>query len=671
MKKLTRKIIFLAIIGAFIASLGCGGSKGLLINRWSSEKIDRAPDAIMQLLEDAGTRRDWPNAHTVTVADFDSAFFHPDGNQISSTYSLIKLLTMKSTKNYGTIPIGYDTQQMTLDIVYIRVIYPDSTVVTISDSSITDETMEGYAGMDIYWSNLRQKVIHLPELEVGCGIEFALKIETVQPMLEGQMDFSFGFQGTDPVINAEAKLVVPFSEEMTWKVFNDPESKVNFDESSYKDSLRIYHWIGKDFPILVTEDAMPNLGEFLTKVLASNTTWEEYSRRVYELSKENMVADDAIRETVVELTKDAETDIDSIKAISFYTAQKIRYIGLSLGEKEGITPHDVRETFKAQCGVCKDKSALLAVMLEEAGFEAYVALSNPVQRVYKEVAANQFNHMIVVAYDRKGNELWIDPTDAVCMDLLPSYHMTKAVLICNEKGNDLRYIPVLSPETQTGIITAESRIEPNGDYFGHVTITGLGIYDELLRIIFQQMEATQQERFWTDMLKRQVHPSTKITNYSISPTPIEELWEPVVIEIEYKIPDYAIVAGDYLLVKAPVATGAFDIMGLVLSQTTGLAERSYPLNIQFTVGSKYIETISLPGGYESKSLPENIVMDNDAASFTVNYKIEDKTVTYESSFMVKQPQIPPENYQDYRSTIKKSGSVSQGMIILTEKGGAK
>ncbi len=671
MKKLAR-IVIISVVAASIAILGgCIGASRLTIDRWSRTQIDRAPDGIMQALADAGTRRDWPNAHTVSIYDTDSTFFLPDGNQISSSYSLTKLLTMKSTKDYGTIPIGYDTQQMTIDILYIRVIYPDSSVVTVSDSSISDETMEGFSGMDIYWSNLRQKVIHMPELEVGCGIEVAIRIETTQPMIEGQMDYSHGFQGDDPVIHSEGKLVVPISEEMNWKVFNDPDGKVNFSESTFKDSLRIYHWAGDDFPVLVSEPAMPSASEFLTKVLASNTTWPEYSRKVYGYSKPNMVSDDAIRETVADLTKDSKSDMDSIRAISYYVAQKIRYIGLSLGEKEGITPHDVRETFKAQCGVCKDKAALLTVMLNEAGFETYVALSNPVQKVYKEVAANQFNHMIVVTHNRAGKEIWIDPTDALCMDLLPAYHMTKASLICSEKGNDLMFHPVLPPETQSGNIVAESEIKPDGKYVSHVTISGKGIYDELLRIIFQQMEKTRQRRFWTDMLKRQVHPSARITSLKVSPSPIDDLWKPATIEIDYEIPDYAIVAGDYLLVKAPVATGAFDIMGLVLGQTTGLTKRTYPLNIQFTVGSNYTETIALPGGYSSKSLPADIDMDNQASSFAMSYRLDENKVIYRSSFAVKKPQIPPDEYEDYRNTVKKSGSAGQGMIILTEKGGAK
>jgi len=627
----------------------------------------------MQLMENAGKRNDWPNAHTVTVFETDSSFFYPDGNQVSCTYALTKLLTMKSTKDYATIPIGYDTQQMTVDILYVRVIYPDSSVVTITEDDITDETLEGYAEMDIYWSNLRQKVIHMPELEVGCGVEFAARIETIQPMLEGMMDYRAGFQSSEPVMHSEATLVVPLDVTMEWKTYNDPENRVSFVEKTIEnpeESFRIYHWEGDSFPMAISEDGMPSIGEFLTKVLASNVTWEDYSRKVYELSKPNMVADDAIRETVAELIEGKETELDRIRAIAYYAAQDIRYIGLSLGAKEGITPHDVRETFEAQCGVCKDKSALLAVMLQEAGFKSFVALSNPMDYVHKEVAANQFNHMIVVAYDSKGNEFWMDPTDALCMDMLPAYHMEKAALICSPEGDDLMYHPVLPPQTQAGSISAESEILPDGTFKSTVSIRGKGFYDQVLRIIFQQMEPTQQRRFWTQMLKGQVHPSAKITNFEIGPEPIDDLWQPVSMTIEYEIPDYAIVAGDYLLVKSPLSTYAFDITGLLLSQATTLTEREYPLNIQFTIGSVLNETIELPGGYIAKSLPDNIILDNSEAGFTAGYELEGSIVNYESSFMINKPQIPAESYPDFRKIVKKLGSAGQGMIILTKGGGA-
>ncbi|HDR90963.1 MAG TPA: DUF3857 domain-containing protein, partial [candidate division Zixibacteria bacterium] len=287
------RCLLLIALAVSILLTGCGGGKSLMVDRWSREPVEKASPAIMELLESAGTRSDWPNAHTVTVYQSDSSFYYPDGNQVSASYSLTKLLTMKATKDYTTIPIGYDTQQMTIDIIYVRVIYPDSTVVTVRDEDITDETLEGYAEMDIYWSNLRQKVIRLPELEVGCGLEFAIKVETVQPMLDDMMDYRATFQSTEPVLHSEAILVVPSTENIRWKVFNDPENRVSFREEIVEDSLHVFHWEGEDFPMAITEDGMPSLGQFLTKVLASNITWEDYSRLVYELSAPNMVADDA------------------------------------------------------------------------------------------------------------------------------------------------------------------------------------------------------------------------------------------------------------------------------------------------------------------------------------------------------------------------------------------
>lgn len=667
-----RKYNYLIIIAlsSILLLTGCGGGKSMMIDRWSRVQIEKASPEIMRLLHEAGDRNTWPNAHTVTVYESDSSYFHPDGNQVAASYSLTKLLTMKATKDYTTIPIGYDTQQMTIDIIYVRVIYPDSTVVTVRDEDITDETLEGYAEMDIYWSNLRQKVIHLPELEVGCGLEFAIRIETVQPMLEGMMDYRAVFQSTEPVMHSEAILVVPFGEKIEWKVFNDPEGRVSFHERTVGDSLRVFHWEGGNFPMAITEDGMPSLGQFLTKVLASNISWRDYSKLVYKLSEPNMVADDAIRQTVAELTKDKTSGLDSIRAIFYYTAQTVRYIGLSMGDKEGITPHDVRKTFEAQAGVCKDKSALLAVMLEEAGFESYVALSNPMDHVHKEIAANQFNHMIVVAYDRDGKEYWMDPTDALCMDMLPAYHMTKASLICNTEGDDLMYHPVLPPQTQAGSISANSEILPDGTFRSVVEIDAIGFYDQVLRIIFQQMEPTQQERFWTQMVKTAVHPSAKVKKLAVTPNPIDNLWEPVKMTLEYEIPDYAIVAGEYLLVKSPMSTYVFDIIGLLLSQTTTLNEREFPLNIQFTIGSRLRETIKLPGGYSAKSLPSRIDIDEEPASFKMNYALDGNTVTYESSFMIKMPVIPADKYPDYRRAVKRMENSGQGMIILSKGGDA-
>ncbi len=157
---------------------------------------------------------------------------------------------------------------------------------------------------------------------------------------------------------------------------------------------------------------------------------------------------------------------------------------------------------------------------------------------------------------------------------------------------------------------------------------------------------------------------------AVTPNPIDNLWEPVKMTLEYEIPDYAIVAGEYLLVKSPMSTYVFDIIGLLLSQTKTLTEREFPLNIQFTIGSRLRETIKLPGGYSAKSLPSRIDIDEAPASFKMNYTLDGNTVTYESSFMIKMPVIPAEKYPDYRRAVKRMENSGQGMIILSKGGDA-
>ena len=43
-------------------------------------------------------------------------------------------------------------------------------------------------------------------------------------------------------------------------------------------------------------------------------------------------------------------------------------------EAPGYEPHDVSLTFSKRYGVCRDKAALLAVMLRAAGFDAFPVL---------------------------------------------------------------------------------------------------------------------------------------------------------------------------------------------------------------------------------------------------------------------------------------------------------
>ena len=84
-----------------------------------------------------------------------------------------------------------------------------------------------------------------------------------------------------------------------------------------------------------------------------------------------------MKKIVVELTADARTDMDKIKAMFYYVSKKVRYMGITPEkDRPGFEPHDVNLTFEKKYGVCRDKAALLVSLLRAAGLKAYPVLIN-------------------------------------------------------------------------------------------------------------------------------------------------------------------------------------------------------------------------------------------------------------------------------------------------------
>ena len=359
---------------------GCGG-----IDRFSREPVMKAPNRTMELLARAGDRNTYPNANYVSVEDVDSVIFDSTGMSISYSYGLLKAITMAGAKDLGEIPLGYDSQMMLLDIFYARVIHPDGTVEYLPDSAITDGTLPGYSEMDIYWSNLRMKTLHFPMLSMGDAIEIAYKYTSLQPRFKNFVSNWHSFQSTIPAVHSRCVVLGPASMPLNWKVFNDPDKKVTFEEKKKGDNIK-YVWDGWDFPQIVSEPQMVSVAEISTSVGYSTGTWRDLSRKAAELSEPKMKAGEEIVAKVHELTDTLKTEREKLRALAYFVMQDIRYIGLTLGAKEGITPHDVNKTFEDKAGVCKDKAALLTSMLRVAGIDADDVLTNPMNRLKKEVA---------------------------------------------------------------------------------------------------------------------------------------------------------------------------------------------------------------------------------------------------------------------------------------------
>ena len=170
----------------------------------------------------------------------------------------------------------------------------------------------------------------------------------------------------------------------------------------------LYSWSVMNVPQLVPEVAMNYRTELPMLVVSTDPSWQHFSKWWAELVEPQMKATPEIKAKVAELTEDAKTQDEKIRALYNFVAQDIRYRGLGVGPRTGYTPRPAHETMTSRWGVCRDVSILLTSMLREAGVDAYPVITNAGDPVLDGIAHDGFNHAIVaIPQWRRAGRTWI------------------------------------------------------------------------------------------------------------------------------------------------------------------------------------------------------------------------------------------------------------------------
>ncbi|MCD6125317.1 hypothetical protein J7J62_09135, partial [bacterium] len=171
------------------------------------------------------------------------------------------------------------------------------------------------------------------------------------------------------------------------------------------------------------------------------------------------------------------------------------------------------------------------------------------------------------------------------------------------------------------------------------------------------------ERFINQLLQK-IDPNANLLSFKITPEPVTDLSTPAMMVVEYEIPEYATVAGDYLLLQAPMVQQVFDLLADGVKKAISLQQRKFPLRLTATYSVKTDEEIELPKVYKIASQPEQARIDNKYFTFKADYKVEGKRVKYSSYTALKDIDVPVEDYQEFRDAFNKYQTAGKGMLIL-------
>ncbi len=150
-------------------------------------------------------------------------------------------------------------------------------------------------------------------------------------------------------------------------------------------------------------------------IVADRHTWREVSLWLHGYYRRAGIYADSLDEALIADIEDVDWRLPPaalVLALIRFVQNKVRYRSES-GGLHTHTPKSPSETLSRRAGDCKDKSALLVLLLRRAGIEAGLALVNAALHDSLEVlppSPFHFNHMIV-RLRLDGQTHYIDPTE--------------------------------------------------------------------------------------------------------------------------------------------------------------------------------------------------------------------------------------------------------------------
>ncbi|MBM3308278.1 MAG: DUF3857 domain-containing protein [Candidatus Eisenbacteria bacterium] len=648
--------VVLALALAFIPALAAAQPRALEI-----------ADAV-RLMESVGGPEAYPNANAVVIVNDTHIEFDETGAFRQYEHSLTKVLTDQGLKENADASFMYHRRYGGVEVLAARVIKKDGTEVPVGPDLITDGTPPAISAMDIYETDFREKTIVFPNLEVGDAVE-TLVLQNSKPLLESEFNTLLILQAFDPVREATVTIVGPTSKPLRHIVKGVDAAFTRATEGA---NTR-YVWRAANLPRVDREPGMVSPAQIVGRIVVSTVqTWPDLSRIAWRLTEDKCVAEDTVKALVAEVTEGLTTTDDKLRAIHYWILENVRYLGVAMDRGAFLEPHTAAYTIEKEYGVCRDKAVLMVAMLGEIGVPAWTVFINVNRETDPEVPSIYFEHGIVAVKGPDGEFRYIDPTVETSRDVYANYPSDRWVLVISEEGHDLRRAPHLPASQNSGVISDRCALGGDLSIAGTVTVTGRGMYEEILRTIAKAAKVEQLRMMWEENVHA-VHPAAQLTSFSM--TDPEDLMTPLTVAASYSIADYALDASPFLLFRVPAATGAFDFLSdALLGRLTGLAERKHAMALGTTLGLEESSEIEVPAGLHVESFPDAVDFRQGAVSLSVEYEFvpgppgRPGVVRYRRALGIDSHEVSPADYLALKEAARLGSRSTKGEVILKREG---
>jgi hypothetical protein len=611
-----------------------------------------------KILQEVGSGDLYKDADVAVVFDSTRVQVENTGLSHVTSHQLLKVLTWSGARRLTALRFDYDPASNIFEPRLVAVHRANGTLETVPVEQALDHPQPQSM---IYWG-ARMKVLELPRLYPGDAVEMETYKKGFQiaylddpvgggedekyiPPMRGHFYDVVTFQGGDPIREKVYTMYISKNLPAQFSVYNGEV----FSSVTFEDTLLVYRFWKKNVPVYAHEPRQPDATDFVPKVvLATVKDWQEKSRWFFQVNDPVFAADDNVRATAREIARGLKSDDEKIAAVLHWTAQNIRYSGISMGKGEGYTLHPGIMTLHDRAGVCKDIAGMSITLLRALGYTVYPAMTMAGARV-ERIPADQFNHCVVAVKREDGSYTMIDPTWAPYgMDIWSPAEGEQNYVIGSPEGEDLTATRSFTAEENRTNIRLQGSLNADGDLEGVITIDGTSYGDTRIRRGIAYTPAQNHQKMYADWVAF-IAPNAEVV--SAVCTGLGDLSRPARVEIRFRAPGYALKVNENLIYSPAAAKFAqasprtFDFVYEMKAK-----ERQNPMLLWNPRLVTILETVTLPRGYVLKDQHKTADVKGEFASATIEVKQQRDQLQSKLTYLITQRTLQKEYYPEVKGS---------------------
>ncbi len=596
-----------------------------------------------------------PDAGGLVLLDDMDYRYRPDGTWVLRSRGVYKVMK-EDHKSLADQAMAFTEGRERAHILVARCIRPDGEVfaANLEEVKITKPQMSPGMFLNYHYATVR-----IPGVEIGSLVEVVMETETYNPY---HREFFFPvsyFQTRDPVFRSRLAITTPADKPLFWETRNFPPDRARPVETE-KDGARTWTWELNEVPPLVEEPLMPRGADAMPYVQASLFEgWDKVYDWINVYWKANTTPSPELASQARRLVEGAATEDEKVARLYHWIQKNIRYIIIKGDAATLYGSYPAHETAARQFGCCVDKAMVFSAMLNAVGIPNGPLLINAGSHEMSPRIPNLgITHSISRITRADGRKYYLDATGYdYRYPAFGSFNQGRACLDPFDRSYDI--IPMQAPEENQRRIVSTMTLDLDMSLSVQTERFFSGDREAGTRGYLKSLKPAEREKFWQSRVnsfgKGAVLDSWEIRN-------LEEVEKPMTVSLTYRLPAYARQIADLAILSVPGFLEAIEFPELAI------ASRSYPIEYESTESHFDEGTITIPEGWQVRSLPEPLEIKSEFLSFSGAFTAAGgRAIAYRGRFDRLAKRVPLAALAAFRADVQRVERFKKDRIFLVRQ----